>query len=119
MRTEPKYAQNRNRNTGYTQFCTLTPRYNIVPFDWCIANCGPGLPEAPPQEGVGRGQITEFPGRKDCVIDCVPVDYVCNVIIAAAQQVGIEASQEPVQIYQCASGALGQCCFIWGNLGIS
>jgi len=55
-------------------------------------------------EGVGRGQITEFPGRKDCVIDCVPVDYVCNVVIAAAQEVGIEAAQEPVKVYQCASG---------------
>ena len=66
-------------------------------------NC-PKLPRN--QEGVGRGQITEFPGRKDCVIDCVPVDYVCNVVIAAAQRVGIEASQEPVKVYQCASGAL-------------
>jgi len=52
-------------------------------------------------EGVGRGQITSFPGDPRCVIDCVPVDFVCNAILSAA------AKQPPSagpHVYQCASG---------------
>mmetsp|Transcript_81816 Transcript_81816/g.162388 ORF Transcript_81816/g.162388 Transcript_81816/m.162388 type:complete len:571 (-) Transcript_81816:172-1884(-) len=52
-------------------------------------------------EGVGRGQITSFPGDRGCVIDCVPVDYVCNVILAAA--VALPESGSP-RVYHCASG---------------
>jgi phosphoserine phosphatase/nucleoside-diphosphate-sugar epimerase len=32
----------------------------------------------------GRGQLPEFPGVPDSVLDIVPVDYVVNVILAAA-----------------------------------
>jgi len=52
-------------------------------------------------EGVGRGQITSFPGDPRCVIDCVPVDYVCNVILASAA--ALPNSGSP-RVYQCASG---------------
>jgi len=52
-------------------------------------------------EGVGRGQITSFPGDPGCVIDCVPVDYVCNVILASAAALANSGSP---RVYQCASG---------------
>jgi len=52
-------------------------------------------------EGVGRGQITSFPGDRGCVIDCVPVDYVCNVILASAA--ALPNSGSP-RVYHCASG---------------
>lgn len=55
-------------------------------------------------EGVGRGEITQFPGRSGCVIDCVPVDYVCNVIIAAATMHGSDHGDGSPLVYQCASG---------------
>lgn len=60
-------------------------------------------------EGVGRGQITNFPGDPNCVMDLVPVDYVCNVILAAATALPSGSSTEltpgkQVRIYQCASG---------------
>ncbi|CAE7214036.1 FAR2 [Symbiodinium natans] len=58
-------------------------------------------------EGMGRGQITEFPGRRDCVIDCVPVDYVCNVVLAAAgclPAAPVAPESCPARVYQVASG---------------
>ena len=32
----------------------------------------------------GRGQLPEFPGLPDCVLDVIPVDFVVNAILAAA-----------------------------------
>lgn len=32
----------------------------------------------------GRGQLPEFPGLPDSILDLIPVDYVVNVILAAA-----------------------------------
>eukprot|EP00931_Biecheleriopsis_adriatica_P069637 TRINITY_DN43467_c0_g1_i1.p1 TRINITY_DN43467_c0_g1~~TRINITY_DN43467_c0_g1_i1.p1 ORF type:complete len:593 (-),score=115.42 TRINITY_DN43467_c0_g1_i1:75-1826(-) len=57
-------------------------------------------------EGVGRGQITSFPGDPNCVIDCVPVDFVCNVILAAAAKLPSTpcAPEDAAHVYQVASG---------------
>jgi len=57
-------------------------------------------------EGVGTGQITSFPGDPNCVIDCVPVDFVCNVIIAAAAELPSEpcAPGDAARVYQVAAG---------------
>lgn len=57
-------------------------------------------------EGVGKGQITTFPGEPKCVIDCVPVDYVVNVTVVAAAKLPTEKSLSghAAHVYQCASG---------------
>jgi len=47
----------------------------------------------------GRGQLPEFPGLPDSVLDLIPVDHVVNAILAAA------ANPQPTpQYYQIASG---------------
>lgn len=57
-------------------------------------------------EGVGRGQIKSFPGDPSCIIDCVPVDFVCSVILVAAAKLPCEpcAAKDATHVYQCASG---------------
>ena len=50
----------------------------------------------------GRGQLPEFPGLPDSALDIIPVDFVVNVILAAA------ANPAPVgepEFYQVGSGA--------------
>lgn len=48
----------------------------------------------------GRGQLPEFPGLPDSILDLVPVDFVVNAILAAAAN----PSDEP-NYYHVASGA--------------
>jgi phosphoserine phosphatase/nucleoside-diphosphate-sugar epimerase len=50
----------------------------------------------------GRGQLPEFPGLPDSALDIIPVDYVVNVILAAAANPAPVA--EPA-FYQVGSGA--------------
>jgi fatty acyl-CoA reductase len=50
----------------------------------------------------GRGQLPDFPGLPDSVLDIIPVDYVVNAIIAAA---GTDPAPEEPQYYHVNSGA--------------
>ena len=50
----------------------------------------------------GRGQLPEFPGLPDSILDVVPVDFVVNAIIAAAEQ---EADPADPQYFHVSSGA--------------
>ena len=50
----------------------------------------------------GRGQLPDFPGLPDSILDIIPVDYVVNAIIAAA---GTEPDPEDPQYYHVSSGA--------------
>ena len=50
----------------------------------------------------GRGQLPEFPGLPDSVLDVIPVDMVVNGIIAAA---GTPPESGEARYYQVASGA--------------
>ena len=50
----------------------------------------------------GRGQLPDFPGLPDSILDIIPVDYVVNAIIAAA---GTDPSPEDPQYYHVNSGA--------------
>jgi fatty acyl-CoA reductase len=50
----------------------------------------------------GRGQLPDFPGLPDSILDIIPVDYVVNAIIAAA---GAEADPADPQYYHVSSGA--------------
>lgn len=62
-------------------------------------------------EGVGKGQITSFPGDPACVIDTVPVDFVCNAILSAAARM---PSSKGAHVYQCASGDI--CAHTLGTI---
>jgi len=54
-------------------------------------------------EALGKGQLATFPGDPRAVVDCVPVDYVVNAILAAG---AFLASSPGPHVYQCASGDL-------------
>ena len=48
-----------------------------------------------------RGQLPDFPGRADAVLDVVPVDVVVNALLAAIPETSLRGG---VAIYQVASG---------------
>jgi alcohol-forming fatty acyl-CoA reductase len=50
----------------------------------------------------GRGQLPEFPGLPDSILDLIPVDYVVNAILAAAAR---PAKVGQPEYYHVASGA--------------
>lgn len=50
----------------------------------------------------GRGQLPEFPGLPDSVLDVIPVDFVVNAVVAAA---GKRAEVDAPKYYHVASGA--------------
>lgn len=50
----------------------------------------------------GRGQLPEFPGLPDSILDLIPVDYVVNAILAAAAN---PAKKGAPEYYHVASGA--------------
>jgi fatty acyl-CoA reductase len=50
----------------------------------------------------GRGQLPDFPGLPDSILDIIPVDYVVNAIIAAA---GTDPDPQDPQYYHVNSGA--------------
>jgi len=50
----------------------------------------------------GRGQLPEFPGLPDSILDLIPVDYVVNAILAAAAN---PAKKGEPEYYHVASGA--------------
>ncbi|NYG97620.1 NAD-dependent epimerase/dehydratase family protein [Schumannella luteola] len=50
----------------------------------------------------GRGQLPEFPGLPDSILDLIPVDFVVNAIIAAAAN---PASKSEPEYFHVASGA--------------
>ena len=50
----------------------------------------------------GRGQLPEFPGLPDSVLDVVPVDFVVNAVLAAA---ATEAPRDRARYFQMGSGA--------------
>jgi fatty acyl-CoA reductase len=49
----------------------------------------------------GRGQLPDFPGLPDSVLDIIPVDYVVNAILAAA---GTKADPANPKYYHVSSG---------------
>jgi fatty acyl-CoA reductase len=50
----------------------------------------------------GRGQLPDFPGLPDSILDIIPVDFVVNAILAAA---GTDADPADPQYYHVSSGA--------------
>ncbi len=50
----------------------------------------------------GRGQLPDFPGLPDSVLDVIPVDFVVNAIIAAA---AVEVEPAKPRYYHVSSGA--------------
>lgn len=50
----------------------------------------------------GKGQLPEFPGLPDSILDLIPVDYVVNAILAAAMN---PAEKGKPEYYHVASGA--------------
>ncbi|GAB2451594.1 HAD superfamily hydrolase (TIGR01490 family) [Conyzicola lurida] len=50
----------------------------------------------------GRGQLPDFPGLPDSILDIIPVDFVVNAIIAAA---GTDADPADPKYYHVSSGA--------------
>lgn len=50
----------------------------------------------------GRGQLPEFPGLPDSVLDVVPVDFVVNAVLAAA---ATEAPRDRARYFHMGSGA--------------
>jgi len=50
----------------------------------------------------GRGQLPDFPGVPDSVLDIIPVDYVVNVILAAANR---PVEPNDVKYFHVSSGA--------------
>ncbi|MET0304430.1 MAG: SDR family oxidoreductase [Microbacteriaceae bacterium] len=50
----------------------------------------------------GRGQLPEFPGLPDSILDIIPVDFVVNAIIAAAAN---PAPKNEPEYFHVASGA--------------
>ncbi len=51
--------------------------------------------------GFGRGQVTEFPGNPETVVDVVPVDHVVNALLAAIPKAHLQGAP---QVMQVASG---------------
>jgi len=49
----------------------------------------------------GRGQLPEFPGLPDSILDLIPVDYVVNTVLAAAAN----PDKEKPQYFHVSSGA--------------
>jgi alcohol-forming fatty acyl-CoA reductase len=49
----------------------------------------------------GRGQLPEFPGLPDSILDLIPVDFVVNAILAAAAN---PSKPDAPEYYQIASG---------------
>jgi len=49
----------------------------------------------------GKGQLPEFPGLPDSILDLIPVDYVVNAILAAAQK---PATKGEPEYFHVASG---------------
>ncbi|MFZ4893965.1 SDR family oxidoreductase [Plantibacter sp. Mn2098] len=54
----------------------------------------------------GRGQLPEFPGLPDSVLDIIPVDFVVNAVLAAAQRPPAPAAPRYVHISSGASNPL-------------
>ncbi|MEA5118785.1 MAG: SDR family oxidoreductase, partial [Propionicimonas sp.] len=50
----------------------------------------------------GKGQLPEFPGLPDSVLDIVPVDFVVNAVLAAA---ATEGRRDRARYFQVVSGA--------------
>jgi len=50
----------------------------------------------------GKGQLPEFPGLPDSILDLIPVDYVVNTILAAAAN---PAKKGEPEYFHVASGA--------------
>ncbi|MEU1621208.1 SDR family oxidoreductase [Streptomyces sp. NPDC005722] len=63
----------------------------------------------------GRGQLPEFPGLPDSILDVIPVDFVVNAILAAAAN---PAPADAPAYFQVASGASNPLPFhrMFGNV---
>ena len=61
--------------------------------------------------GYAKGRIPDFPGRRDSVLDLIPVDFVANAILAATERT---ARERGMVVYHVATGSrnpirVGQC----------
>ncbi|XP_065083365.1 putative fatty acyl-CoA reductase CG5065 [Ochlerotatus camptorhynchus] len=54
---------------------------------------------------IGRGTISSIMCDQNCVMDVIPVDIVCNTLIAAAWENAITMSN-PLRVYNCTSGPI-------------
>nr|XP_029709727.1 putative fatty acyl-CoA reductase CG5065 [Aedes albopictus] len=54
---------------------------------------------------IGRGTISSIMCDQDCVMDVIPVDIVCNTLIAAAWENAMTMSN-PIRVYNCTSGPI-------------
>lgn len=54
----------------------------------------------------GRGQLPEFPGIPDSILDVVPVDFVVNAILAAAEQDAVVGDPRYFHVSSGASNPL-------------
>ncbi|XP_053699104.1 putative fatty acyl-CoA reductase CG5065 [Sabethes cyaneus] len=52
---------------------------------------------------IGRGTISSIMCDQKCVMDVIPVDIVCNTLIAAAWENATTISN-PIRVYNCTSG---------------
>uniref|UniRef100_A0A182P7M6 Fatty acyl-CoA reductase n=1 Tax=Anopheles epiroticus TaxID=199890 RepID=A0A182P7M6_9DIPT len=56
---------------------------------------------------IGRGTISSIMCDERCTMDVIPVDIVCNTLIAAAWETaahGTATPAEPIRVYNCTSG---------------
>ncbi|XP_039450326.1 putative fatty acyl-CoA reductase CG5065 [Culex pipiens pallens] len=54
---------------------------------------------------IGRGTISSIMCDQKCVMDVIPVDIVCNTLIAAAWENAMTISN-PIRVYNCTSGSV-------------
>ncbi|XP_055608036.1 fatty acyl-CoA reductase 1-like [Uranotaenia lowii] len=54
---------------------------------------------------IGRGTISSIMCDQKCVMDVIPVDIVCNTLIAAAWENAMTMSN-PIRVYNCTSGSV-------------
>ena len=51
--------------------------------------------------GFGKGRLPDFPADPDIILDIIPVDFVVNAILAAAEAT---ARREGIEVYHVATG---------------
>ncbi|KAL3842113.1 hypothetical protein ACJMK2_020165 [Sinanodonta woodiana] len=62
---------------------------------------------------IGSGLLRSMKGDFDATADIIPVDFVCNLIIAAAWFTATHKSSD-IKIYNCTTGQLNR--FTWGQM---
>ncbi|XP_052863077.1 putative fatty acyl-CoA reductase CG5065 [Anopheles cruzii] len=55
---------------------------------------------------IGRGTISSIMCDERCTMDVIPVDIVCNTLIAAAWETQLSCPSAPLRVYNCTSGQI-------------